>query len=466
MAPKIACSTFCFLSLLVAYAAADPDPNDWWWYYMGLNYTKQLNPRWRASRPDSYPKYLEPLFVFHFYNNSRCVDDPYPDEGVFFATRLGECVPGWKKGDGAGSYMVDDCDPYTGRIGSVNAYLDDNCGSLWGQYNMPSDPYACRDVAVNGGKYISFTFKHEWIRGYAPQLTDCGRHARPVSTSAFPTFPPTTTTLAGLTPPPPPPVVAPVALVNPTPQAQTTAVPNVAPLAAPVANANPTPQAQTTAVPNPLAAHAAPAPQAPGMLVGVPVAMATSVPHLNPPTTLVPHLVDSNGAVLGAAPTPLTTLVPYLVAGSTSATMAPLPSASASLSGSPPTTSSPAQAAAHPTTMVPHLVAANGAVLGVAPTHVTTLVPYLVAPGGKVLGAASTSTTTTTTTSEMPWGLPWWAWFLICCGTLLLCLMCFVPVCCAPAAVRSSSKTTTETSYVVVDEPDVIPTATTGLSGP
>eukprot|EP00403_Amphidinium_massartii_P023064 CAMPEP_0178395840 /NCGR_PEP_ID=MMETSP0689_2-20121128/13424_1 /TAXON_ID=160604 /ORGANISM="Amphidinium massartii, Strain CS-259" /LENGTH=353 /DNA_ID=CAMNT_0020016503 /DNA_START=211 /DNA_END=1269 /DNA_ORIENTATION=+ len=29
------------------------------------------------------------------------------------------------------------------------------------------------------------------------------------------------------------------------------------------------------------------------------------------------------------------------------------------------------------------------------------------------IAAASTTTTTSTTTSEMPWGLPWWAWFLI-----------------------------------------------------
>jgi len=33
-----------------------------------------------------------------------------------------------------------------------------------------------------------------------------------------------------------------------------------------------------------------------------------------------------------------------------------------------------------------------------------------------------------TTTTEMPWGIPWWAWFLICCFSALLCgICCFLP---------------------------------------
>eukprot|EP00403_Amphidinium_massartii_P028170 CAMPEP_0178402920 /NCGR_PEP_ID=MMETSP0689_2-20121128/17101_1 /TAXON_ID=160604 /ORGANISM="Amphidinium massartii, Strain CS-259" /LENGTH=419 /DNA_ID=CAMNT_0020023857 /DNA_START=101 /DNA_END=1360 /DNA_ORIENTATION=+ len=76
--------------------------------------------------------------------------------------------------------------------------------------------------------------------------------------------------------------------------------------------------------------------------------------------------------------------------------------------------------------------------------------------------AATTTTTTTTTTSEMPWGLPWWAWFLICCGILLLCALCFLPICGAPLAMGGKKKskasaTTTETIYEVVDEPDTVP---------
>jgi len=47
-------------------------------------------------------------------------------------------------------------------------------------------------------------------------------------------------------------------------------------------------------------------------------------------------------------------------------------------------------------------------------------------------------TFSTTTTTEMPWGLPWWAWFLICCLTCLLCALCCLPLAGAGAAAGSA----------------------------
>mmetsp|Transcript_43998 Transcript_43998/g.104118 ORF Transcript_43998/g.104118 Transcript_43998/m.104118 type:complete len:214 (+) Transcript_43998:123-764(+) len=77
----------------------------------------------------------------------------------------------------------------------------------------------------------------------------------------------------------------------------------------------------------------------------------------------------------------------------------------------------------------------------------------------------STCVSTTTTTSEMPWGLPWWAWFLICCGILLLCALCCLPLLGGGAAMGSGKKKSkktgdveTVTTYEVVDEPDAAPT--------
>jgi len=65
----------------------------------------------------------------------------------------------------------------------------------------------------------------------------------------------------------------------------------------------------------------------------------------------------------------------------------------------------------------------------------------------------------------MPWGLPWWAWFLICCGMITLCLVCCLPLLAAPAAMaggkkRTQSKASTDVEtvsvYEVIDEPDAV----------
>jgi len=95
-----------------------------------------------------------------------------------------------------------------------------------------------------------------------------------------------------------------------------------------------------------------------------------------------------------------------------------------------------------------------------SPSFTSSVCGSVGGPSCTVTAAASTTvTTTTTTTSEMPWGLPWWAWFLICCGILLLCALCFLPVCGAPlmgGKKKSKAPATTETVYEVVDEPDTV----------
>eukprot|EP00971_Amphidinium_carterae_P263224 5222428-Amphidinium_carterae.1 len=49
--------------------------------------------------------------------------------------------------------------------------------------------------------------------------------------------------------------------------------------------------------------------------------------------------------------------------------------------------------------------------------------------------------TFSTTTTEMPWGMPWWAWFLICCLSALLCCLCCLPLAgaCTARAMQDNS---------------------------
>eukprot|EP00971_Amphidinium_carterae_P143495 2843059-Amphidinium_carterae.1 len=57
----------------------------------------------------------------------------------------------------------------------------------------------------------------------------------------------------------------------------------------------------------------------------------------------------------------------------------------------------------------------------------------------------------------MPWGLPWWAWFLICCGICSLCAFLCLPLLGAPAMggkKKSKTPASTEVVYEVVDVPD------------
>jgi len=69
-----------------------------------------------------------------------------------------------------------------------------------------------------------------------------------------------------------------------------------------------------------------------------------------------------------------------------------------------------------------------------------------------------------TTTTEMPWGLPWWAWFLICCGICSLLGFLCLPLLGAPmmgGKKKSKSTASTEVVYEVVDVPDEnVPVAT------
>mmetsp|Transcript_10278 Transcript_10278/g.23177 ORF Transcript_10278/g.23177 Transcript_10278/m.23177 type:complete len:286 (+) Transcript_10278:85-942(+) len=87
--------------------------------------------------------------------------------------------------------------------------------------------------------------------------------------------------------------------------------------------------------------------------------------------------------------------------------------------------------------------------------------------GTTVTGGLST---TTTTTSEMPWGLPWWGWLLICLGLLLCCALCALPAAGAPLAMGGKKKNKAphpptdqeivhETEYHVVEEPLLANTA-------
>eukprot|EP00971_Amphidinium_carterae_P226558 4493714-Amphidinium_carterae.1 len=65
----------------------------------------------------------------------------------------------------------------------------------------------------------------------------------------------------------------------------------------------------------------------------------------------------------------------------------------------------------------------------------------------------------------MPWGLPWWAWFLICCGICGLCALCLGPLGILPGmGGKKKSKAPVEsvTTYEVVDVPD--DTATAGYA--
>jgi len=62
-----------------------------------------------------------------------------------------------------------------------------------------------------------------------------------------------------------------------------------------------------------------------------------------------------------------------------------------------------------------------------------------------------------TTTTEMPWGMPWWAWFLICLGSCCLLAFCCLPLLAAPAMggkKKSKATPSTEVVYEVVDVPD------------
>jgi len=62
----------------------------------------------------------------------------------------------------------------------------------------------------------------------------------------------------------------------------------------------------------------------------------------------------------------------------------------------------------------------------------------------------------TTTTTEMPWGMPWWAWFLICLGICCLFAFCCLPLLGAPMAGKNKSKANRdmEVVYEVYDVPD------------
>eukprot|EP00971_Amphidinium_carterae_P233271 4630102-Amphidinium_carterae.1 len=58
-----------------------------------------------------------------------------------------------------------------------------------------------------------------------------------------------------------------------------------------------------------------------------------------------------------------------------------------------------------------------------------------------------------TTTTEMPWGWPWWAWFLTCCLSLLVCAICCLP-CLGGAAASGGNKQ--KSTYEAVDVIDPI----------
>jgi len=57
-----------------------------------------------------------------------------------------------------------------------------------------------------------------------------------------------------------------------------------------------------------------------------------------------------------------------------------------------------------------------------------------------------------TTTTEMPWGLPWWVWFLICCLSLLVCAICCLP--CLGGVASGGKKQ--KSSYEALDVVDPI----------
>jgi len=78
-----------------------------------------------------------------------------------------------------------------------------------------------------------------------------------------------------------------------------------------------------------------------------------------------------------------------------------------------------------------------------------------------------------TTTTEMPWGIPWWAWLLICCALMALCGLCLSPLLAAPMmGGKKKSKSPAydqNIEYEVVDVPnDEVPMATNmpGYGGP
>jgi len=61
-----------------------------------------------------------------------------------------------------------------------------------------------------------------------------------------------------------------------------------------------------------------------------------------------------------------------------------------------------------------------------------------------------------TTTTEMPWGMPWWAWFLICCFSALLMALCCLPCAggAAGAAHSAGAKEPLRGTYHSLDHPD------------
>mmetsp|Transcript_23221 Transcript_23221/g.42738 ORF Transcript_23221/g.42738 Transcript_23221/m.42738 type:complete len:598 (+) Transcript_23221:70-1863(+) len=67
-----------------------------------------------------------------------------------------------------------------------------------------------------------------------------------------------------------------------------------------------------------------------------------------------------------------------------------------------------------------------------------------------------------TTTTEMPWGMPWWAWFLTCCAICSICGFFCLPLLAGPALMggkkkKSKGTPSTEVVYEVVDVPDTQP---------
>mmetsp|Transcript_68840 Transcript_68840/g.128480 ORF Transcript_68840/g.128480 Transcript_68840/m.128480 type:complete len:390 (+) Transcript_68840:47-1216(+) len=64
----------------------------------------------------------------------------------------------------------------------------------------------------------------------------------------------------------------------------------------------------------------------------------------------------------------------------------------------------------------------------------------------------------TSTTTEMPWGWPWWAWFALCCGSACFCVVLCMPlaaVCGSSSRKKSTSSRMSENiDYEVVEVPE------------
>mmetsp|Transcript_62365 Transcript_62365/g.115764 ORF Transcript_62365/g.115764 Transcript_62365/m.115764 type:complete len:109 (-) Transcript_62365:86-412(-) len=74
---------------------------------------------------------------------------------------------------------------------------------------------------------------------------------------------------------------------------------------------------------------------------------------------------------------------------------------------------------------------------------------------------ASNATTSSTTTTDMPWGLPWWGWFLVCffmsIFVVIPCLAMLVGLSGLFGEYESGQRKAkrVETVYQVVDEPNI-----------